>query len=65
MEIWPNKVCDIMLTHLSLLLPSRVLLKGKSVGNLIQGIWASVYEVYVAVVTATTLLLKLSAQVHD
>jgi len=65
MEIWPNKVCDIMLTHLSLLLPSRVLLKGKSVGNLIQGIWASVYEVYVAVVTATTLLLKLGAQVHD
>jgi len=65
MEIWLNEVCDIMLTHLSLLLPSRVLLKGKSVGNLIQGIWASVYEVYVAVVTATTLLLKLDAQVHD
>jgi len=34
-------------------------------GNPIQGIWASIYEVYVAVVTATTLLLKLDARVHD
>ena len=27
--------------------------------------WASVYEVYVVVVAATTLLLKLDAQVHN
>ena len=40
---------------------SRALLEEKSVGNLIQGTWASVYEVYVAVVAATTLLLKLGA----
>ena len=44
---------------------SRTLLEGKSVENLIQGTWASVYEIYVAVVTATTLLLKLGARVHD
>jgi len=50
-----------MLTCLSSLLSSRVLLKEKSIRNLIQGIWASIYEVYVAVVTATTLLLKLGA----
>jgi len=54
-----------MLTCLSLLLSSRALLEGKSVGNLIRGTWASIYEVYVAVVTATTLLLKLDAQVHN
>jgi len=30
-----------------------------------MGTWASVYEVYVAVVTATTLLLKLDAWVHN
>jgi len=55
----------LALTHLSLLLSSRALLEGKSIRNLIQGTWASVYEVYVAVVTATTLLLKLGARVHD
>ena len=54
-----------MLIHLSLLLSSRALLEGKSVGNSIRDTWASIYEVYVAVVTATTLLLKLGAQVHD
>jgi len=32
---------------------------------MIRGTWASVYEAYVAVVTAATLLLKLDAQVHD
>jgi len=37
---------------------SRALLEGKSIRNPIQGAWASIYEVYVAVVTATTLLLK-------
>ena len=54
-----------MLTCLSLLPSSRALLEGKSIRNLIWGIWVSVYEVYVAVVTATTLLLKLGAQVHN
>ena len=54
-----------MLTCLSSFLFSRALLEGRSIGNLIQGAWASVYEVYVAVVIATTLLLKLDAQVHD
>jgi len=54
-----------VLTRLSLLLSSRTLLEGKSIENLIQGTWASVHEAYVAVVTATTLLLKLDAQVHD
>jgi len=54
-----------MLTCLSLLLSLRALLEGKSVGNLIWGIWASIYEVYVAVVTATTLLLKLGTRVYD
>jgi len=49
----------------TLLLSSRALLEGKSIRNLIQGAWASVYKVYVVVVTATTLLLKLDAQVHD
>jgi len=39
--------------------------KEKSIGNLIWDAWASIYEVYVAVVTATTLLPKLDAQVHD
>ena len=53
-----------VLTCLSLLLSSRTLLEGKSIENLIQGTWASVYEMYVAVVTATTLLLKLGARVH-
>ena len=33
--------------------------------NLIWSAWASIYEVYVVVVTAITLLLKLDAQVHD
>ena len=55
----------IALTYLSLLLSLRVLLEGKSVGNLIWSAWASVYEAYVAVVTATLLLLKLDARVHD
>jgi len=32
---------------------------------IIWGAWASVYEVYVVVVTAATLLLKYDAQVHD
>jgi len=54
-----------MLTCLSLLPSLRALLEGKSIGNLIQGTWASIYKVYVAVVTATTLLLKLGARVHD
>ena len=54
-----------MLTHLSLLLSSRALLEGESVENPIQGTWASVHEAYVVVVTATTLLLKLDAQVHN
>jgi len=40
-------------------------LEGKSIINPIQGAWASIYEVYVVVVTATTLLLKWYAQVHD
>ena len=43
----------------------RALLEGRSVRNTIRGAWASVYEAYVAVVTAATLLLKLDAQVHD
>jgi len=43
----------------------RALLEGKSVENPIQSTWASVHEAYVAVVTATTLLLKLDAQVYD
>jgi len=43
----------------------RALLEKKSIGNPIWGIWASIHEAYVAVVTATTLLLKLDAQVHD
>jgi len=43
----------------------KALLEGKSVRNPIWGTWARVYEVYVAVVTATTLLLKYDAQVHD
>ena len=47
-----------MLTCLSSLLSSRALLEEKSIGNLIWDAWASVYEVYVVVVTATTLLLK-------
>jgi len=50
---------------LSSLLSSRALLEGGTVDNLIWGAWASVYEVYVVVVIATTLLLKLGAQVHD
>jgi len=54
-----------MLTYLSLLLSLRVLLEGKSIRNPIWGAWASVYEVYIVVVTATTLLLKLDARVHD
>ena len=54
-----------MLTCLSSLPSSRALLEGKSVENPIQGTWASVHETYVVVVTATTLLLKLDAQVHD
>ena len=37
---------------------SRALLEGKSVRNLIRGTWASVYEIYIAVVRAITLLLK-------
>jgi len=31
----------------------------------IRGAWASVYEAYIVVVTAATLLLELDAQVHD
>jgi len=58
-------VAWITLTHLSSLLSSRALLEGKSIENPIQGTWASVHKAYVAVVTATTLLLKLDAQVHD
>jgi len=54
-----------MLIHLSLLLSSRALLEGKPIGNLIRGAWASIYEVYVVVVIATTLLLKLGTRVHD
>ena len=54
-----------MLTRLSSLLSSRALLEGKSVENPIQGTWASVHEAYIVVVTATTLLLKLDAQVHN
>jgi len=54
-----------MLIYPSLLLPSRVLLERKSIENLIQGAWESIYEVYVVVVTATTLLPKLDAQVHN
>jgi len=54
-----------MLIHLSLLLSSRALLEGKPIGNLIRDAWASIYEVYVVVVTATTLLLKLGTRVHD
>jgi len=48
-----------------LLLFLRALLEGKSIENPIQGTWASVHEAYVAVVTATTLLLKLDAQVYN
>jgi len=55
----------IALTCLNLLPSSRALLEGKSIRNLIRGAWASVYEAYVVVVTATTLLLKLDAQVHN
>jgi len=69
MEIWPNEVCDniawVALTCLSSPPSSRALLEEKSIRNPIQSAWASVYEVYVAVVTATTLLLKLDAQVHN
>ena len=54
-----------MLIRLSLLPSLRVLLEGKSIGNPIRGSWASVYEEYVVVVTAITLLLKLGARVHD
>jgi len=43
---------------LSLLPSSRALLEGGTIDNPIQGAWASVYEVCVAVVTATTLLLE-------
>ena len=50
---------------LSSLLSLRALLEGKSIGNPIQGAWASIYEVYIVVVTATTLLLKLDARVHN
>jgi len=53
------------LTCLSLLPSLRALLEGKSIRNLIQGTWASIHEAYVVVVTATTLLLKLDAQVHN
>ena len=48
-----------------MLLFLRALLEGKSIENPIQGTWASVHEAYVAVVTATTLLLKLDAQVYN
>ena len=42
-------------------LPSlRALLEGGTIDNPIRGAWASVYEVYVAVVTATTLLLNIT-----
>ena len=58
-------VAQVALSHLSSLPSSRALLEGKSIENPIQGIWASVHEAYVVVVTATTLLLKLDAQVHD
>jgi len=54
-----------MLLRLSSLLLSRVLLEERSAVNLIRGAWASIYKVYIAVVTATTLLPKLDAQVHD
>jgi len=54
-----------MLVCLSLLLFSRVLLEGKSIANPIWGAWASIYKVYIVVVTAITLLLKLDTQVHD
>ena len=60
-----NDVTQVVLTHLSLLLSLRALLEEKSIENLIRGAWASVYEMYVAVVTATTLLLKLEARVHN
>ena len=40
-------------------------LEGKSIRNLIQGTWANIYEVYVVVVIATTLLLKQNTQVYD
>jgi len=51
----------VVLGCLSSLLSSRALLEEKSIGNPIWGIWASIYEVYVTVVTATTLLLKQDA----
>jgi len=54
-------VAQVALSHLSSLPSSRALLEGKSIGNPIQGTWASIYEVYIAVVTVTTLLLKLDA----
>ena len=50
---------------LSSLSSLRALLEGKTIDNLIRGVWASIYEVYVAVVTATTLLLKREARVHN
>ena len=58
-------VAQVALSHLSSLPSSRALLEGKSIRNPIWGAWASIYEVYVVVVTATTLLLKLGAQVHN
>ena len=58
-------VTQITLICLSSLLFSRALLEGKSIGNPIRGTWASIYQVYVVVVTATTLLLKLGTRVHD
>ena len=57
---WPKSLYGVTaLTCLSLLPSLRAPLEGKSVRNLIRGAWESIYEVYVAVVTATTLLLKL------
>jgi len=53
------------LTCLSSFPSSRALLEGKSIKNPIRGTWASIHEVYIVVVTAATLLLKLDAQVHD
>jgi len=48
----------VALGCLSLFLSLRALLEEKFIENPIQGTWASIYEVYVTVVIATTLLLK-------
>jgi len=59
---------DVILVALGLQRPSplsRALLEGKFIRNPMRGAWASIYEMYVVVVIATTLLLKLDAQVNN